>query len=140
MSLMESSASVRNALRFRFRGRDVALEKFSPRATVLDWLREEQRATGTKEGCAEGDCGACTVALGRLKGGRLTYEAVNACILFMGQLDGVELVTVEDLAEGETLHPVQQAMVDLHASQCGFCTPGIVMSLFAVRIAWSEVR
>src|SRR5579871_4666861 len=130
MSLLESSGKVRKALRFRFRGGDVALESFSPRATVLDWLREDQRATGTKEGCAEGDCGACTVALGRFRDGRLTYEAVNACILFLGQLDGTELVTIEDLAQGDTLHPVQQAMVDLHGSQCGFCTPGIVMSLF----------
>ena len=130
MSVMQTEAPVRKALRFRFRDRDVAIETFSPRATVLDWLRDQERATGTKEGCAEGDCGACTVALGRLKGGKLVYEAVNACTLFMGQLDGVELVTVEDLAEGETLHPVQQAMVDLHGSQCGFCTPGIVMSLF----------
>ncbi len=125
-----SHSKVRSALRFRFRGRDVTLEKFSPRATLLDWLREDQNARGTKEGCGEGDCGACTVALGRLKGGRLAYEAVNACILFLGQIDGTELVTIEDLADGETLHPVQQAMVDLHGSQCGFCTPGIVMSLF----------
>jgi len=127
---MTAPSQVRKTLRFRFRGRDVTLEKFSPRATLLDWLREDQRATGTKEGCAEGDCGACTVALGRLKNGKLAYEAVNACILFLGQIDGMELVTIEDLADGETLHPVQQAMVDLHGSQCGFCTPGIVMSLF----------
>ncbi len=122
---------VRSALRFRFRGREVVLDRFSPRATVLDWLREDERATGTKEGCAEGDCGACTVVLARLRRGKLTYEAVNACILLLGQLDGAELITVEDLATGDTLHPVQQAMVDHHGSQCGFCTPGIVMSLFA---------
>ncbi len=121
----------RGTLRFRFRSRYVEIERFSPRATVLDWLREEALAKGTKEGCGEGDCGACTVVLARLKGGRLGYEAVNACILLLGQLDGVELITVEDLADGDTLHPVQQAMVDLHGSQCGFCTPGIVMSLFA---------
>ncbi|HXZ14910.1 MAG TPA: 2Fe-2S iron-sulfur cluster-binding protein, partial [Roseiarcus sp.] len=122
---------VRSELHFRFRGRDVALDRFSPRATVLDWLREEALAKGTKEGCGEGDCGACTVVLARLKDGRLRYDAVNACILLLGQLDGAELITVEDLAEGDVLHPVQQAMVDLHGSQCGFCTPGIVMSLFA---------
>jgi xanthine dehydrogenase small subunit len=118
-------------LHFRFRGRDVVLDRFAPRSTVLDWLREEALAKGTKEGCGEGDCGACTVVLARLRGGRLRYDAVNACILLVGQLDGAELITVEDLADGGVLHPVQQAMVDLHGSQCGFCTPGIVMSLFA---------
>ncbi len=127
----DKPANFRHALRFRFRGREVALDRFSPRATVLDWLREEAGAKGTKEGCAEGDCGACTVVLARLRGGRLSYDAMNACILLLGQLDGAELITVEDLAEGEALHPLQQAMVDHHGSQCGFCTPGIVMSLFA---------
>ena len=131
MSFEARSTAARDALRFRFRGGDVALRQFSPRATVLDWLREEMGAKGTKEGCAEGDCGACTVILARLKGGRLAYEPFNACILLLGQLDGAELITIEDLASGAELHPLQQAMVDTHASQCGFCTPGIVMSLFA---------
>jgi xanthine dehydrogenase small subunit len=121
----------RDALRFRFRGGDVELRQFSPRATVLDWLREDMGAKGTKEGCAEGDCGACTVVLARLRAGRLAYEPFNACILLLGQLEGAELITIEDLAAGGELHPLQQAMVDTHASQCGFCTPGIVMSLFA---------
>src|SRR6185437_13669184 len=131
MSFEARPAAARDALRFRFRGRDVALRHFSPRATVLDWLREDIGAKGTKEGCAEGDCGACTVVLARLKGGRLAYEPFNACILLLGQLDGAELITIEDLSTGGELHPLQQAMVDTHASQCGFCTPGIVMSLFA---------
>jgi xanthine dehydrogenase small subunit len=131
MSFEARPTGARDALRFRFRGGDVALQQFSPRATVLDWLREEMGAKGTKEGCAEGDCGACTVVLARLKEGRLAYEPFNACILLLGQLDGAELITVEDLASGGELHPLQQAMVDAHASQCGFCTPGIVMSLFA---------
>jgi len=131
MSFEARSTTARDALRFRFRGGDVALRQFSPRATVLDWLREEMGAKGTKEGCAEGDCGACTVVLARLKGDRLVYEPLNACILLLGQLDGAELITIEDLAAGGELHPLQQAMVDTHASQCGFCTPGIVMSLFA---------
>jgi xanthine dehydrogenase small subunit len=131
MSFEARPAAARDALRFRFRGGDVALRQFSPRATLLDWLREEMGATGTKEGCAEGDCGACTVVLARLKGGRIAYEPFNACILLLGQIDGAELITIEDLAAGGELHPLQQAMVDAHASQCGFCTPGIVMSLFA---------
>jgi xanthine dehydrogenase small subunit len=131
MSFEARQTGARDSLRFRFRGGDVALQRFSPRATVLDWLREERGAKGTKEGCAEGDCGACTVVLARLRDGRLAYEPFNACILLLGQLDGVELMTIEDLAGGGELHPLQQAMVDYHGSQCGFCTPGIVMSLFA---------
>ena len=131
MSCETRPTRVRNSLRFLFRGGEVVLDHFSPRTTVLDWLREEMRAKGTKEGCAEGDCGACTVVLARLKGGALAYEPFNACILLLGQLDGAELITIEDLAVSGELHPLQRAMVDHHASQCGFCTPGIVMSLFA---------
>ncbi len=123
---------MRDAIRFMRRGEVVGAEGFRPRTTLLDYLRLVERATGTKEGCAEGDCGACTVALGRLRGGRLVYEPVNACILLLGQVDGAEVVTVEDLAGTQGLHPVQAAMVAHHGSQCGFCTPGIVMSLFAL--------
>ncbi len=122
----------RNAIRFLRRGRVVTLADVPPMRTVLDWLRLEERSRGTKEGCNEGDCGACTVALGTLRDGRVTYEPVNACILLMGQLDGKELVTVDDLGEEGELHPVQQALVDSHGSQCGFCTPGFVMSLFTL--------
>jgi len=123
---------LRDHIRFIFRGKPVAVRGFSPIRSLLDWLREDQRATGTKEGCNEGDCGACTVVLVRVEGGRLVYRPVNACITFLGMADGAEVLTVEDLACGQTLHPIQQAMVDHHASQCGFCTPGIVMSLFAM--------
>jgi xanthine dehydrogenase small subunit len=112
-------------------GRVVRLRAFQPRGTLLDWLRLEERSTGTKEACAEGDCGACTVVLARRRDGRLVYEPVNACIALVGQIDGAELITVEDLAGGGPLHPVQQALAERHGSQCGFCTPGIVMSLFA---------
>jgi xanthine dehydrogenase small subunit len=123
---------VRDHIRFVFRGREERLSAFPPTLSVLDWLREHRRATGTKEGCNEGDCGACTVVLLRHAEGRVTRLPVNACITLVGMLDGAELMTIEDLAEGDALHPVQQAMVDHHGSQCGFCTPGIVMSLFAL--------
>jgi len=133
MAANDKGAGLRGSLTFRFRGRTVALDSFAPRATLLDWLREEAGAKGTKEGCNEGDCGACTIVLSRLQpDGALSYEPVNACILLLGQVDGAEVLTVEDLAEGQRLHPVQQAMVDHHGSQCGFCTPGIVMSLLAL--------
>ena len=121
----------RNALHFLRRGRTVRLDRFPPRTTLLDWLRLQERSTGTKEGCAEGDCGACAVVVVRERGGRLVYEPVNSCITLLGQMDGAELITVEDLADDGTLHPVQAAMAGQHGSQCGFCTPGIVMSLFA---------
>ncbi|HEX6141081.1 MAG TPA: xanthine dehydrogenase small subunit [Geminicoccaceae bacterium] len=104
-----------------------------PTTTVLDWLRGVERRTGTKEGCNEGDCGACTVVVARLLDGRIVYEPVNACIQFVPTLDGKQLLTVEDLkGDDGRLHPVQQAMVECHGSQCGFCTPGFVMSLFAM--------
>lgn len=122
----------RDEIRFLLNGTDVALRDVGASQTVLDFLRLDQRLTGTKEGCAEGDCGACTVLVGRLQNGALRYEAVNACIRFLASLDGCHVVTVEHLsATGGQLHPVQQAMVDYHGSQCGFCTPGFVMSLYA---------
>ena len=120
------------ALQFFRRGKIVSVEHFAPDTMLLDYLRLTERSRGTKEGCNEGDCGACTVVVGKLKNGQVEYKAVNACILFLGQIHGKELITVEDLAEGGKLHPVQRAMVELHASQCGFCTPGFVMSLFAL--------
>jgi xanthine dehydrogenase small subunit len=121
----------RNTLHFIRSGRRMRIARFAPRATLLDWLRLDERATGTKEGCAEGDCGACAVVIARERDGRLVHESVNSCITLLGQIDGAELITVEDLAENGALHPVQEAMARLHGSQCGFCTPGIVMSLFA---------
>ena len=123
----------RDVVRFLRRGRLVERRDFAPAETLLDHLRLRERALGTKEGCAEGDCGACTVAIGRHRAGRFVYEPVNACIQLLGMVDGTEVVTVEDLAPaGGGLHPVQQALVDAHASQCGFCTPGFVMTLFTL--------
>ncbi len=107
-----------------------------PDTSVLELLRETLGQTGTKEGCASGDCGACTVAIGEAgPDGRVHYHSANACITPAHQLQGRHLVTVEGLAQGEALHPAQAAMVACHASQCGFCTPGIVMSLFTLHEA-----
>src|ERR1044072_9967801 len=93
---------MRGEVRFIRRGKVVRLPNVSPTLTLLDHLRLAERATGTKEGCAEGDCGACTVVLRRLRGDKLTYEPVNACILFAAQADGSEVITVEDLARGRS--------------------------------------
>ncbi|MEM9631729.1 MAG: xanthine dehydrogenase small subunit [Pseudomonadota bacterium] len=126
----------RNEIRFLLNGADVAVRDVPADKTLLDYIRLERRMTGSKEGCAEGDCGACTVLVGRLHGGVLKYETVNACIRFLASLDGCHVVTIEHLrGEKGGLHPIQQAMVDFHGSQCGFCTPGFVMSLYAL---WME--
>jgi xanthine dehydrogenase small subunit len=119
-------------VRFVSRGQVVTVAPDVPHTmTVLEYLRTRLRRTGSKEGCAEGDCGACTVVVADAgPDGKLRHRAVNACILFIHQLDGKALFTVDDLSDDGHLHPVQQAMVDVHASQCGFCTPGFVMSLF----------
>jgi xanthine dehydrogenase small subunit len=131
--VLEEAGGMRDTLRFVLGDELVEIASCDPTLTVLDWLRLDRRMTGSKEGCAEGDCGACTVVIGRLDHGALRYEAINACIRFLPTLDGCHLLTVEHLkGEDGALHPVQQAMVDCHGSQCGFCTPGIVMSLFAL--------
>ena len=125
-------AATRNKLSFMLDGKRVDLNTLKPTTTVLSFLREYLNRTGTKEGCAEGDCGACTVVVADLHRGGLRYRAINACIQFLPILDGKCLYTVESLKRQQTLHPVQQALLDCHASQCGFCTPGFVMSLFAL--------
>ncbi len=119
-------------IRFLLNRQAVELADAPADLTALDYLRAHCGKRGTKEGCASGDCGACTVVVATARDGRLDYRAVNSCITYVGALHGKQLLTVEDLADGEALHPVQQAMVAQHGSQCGFCTPGFVMSMFAL--------
>jgi len=124
---------VQRPVRFILDGEVHSVERIDPARTVLQYLREDLLRTGSKEGCAEGDCGACTVVVASLHGDQLRYQAINSCIQFLPTLDGKALFTVESLSDPQgPLHPVQQAMWECHGSQCGFCTPGFVMSLFAV--------
>ncbi|WP_234853425.1 xanthine dehydrogenase small subunit [Paracoccus everestensis] len=121
------------ALRFLLNGRPVELTAVGASDTLLDFLRIDRRLTGTKEGCAEGDCGACTVLVGRLTDDGLVYEPVNACIRFLASCHGCHVVTIEHLRGPDGgLHPIQAAMVEYHGSQCGFCTPGIIMALYGL--------
>lgn len=133
---MPQDTKVRTEIRFYLNDREMRLNEVGADDTLLDFLRIDQRLIGTKEGCAEGDCGACTVLVGRLTPAGLHYEVVNACIRFLASLDGCHVVTIEYLGgPSGRLSPVQQAMVEHHGSQCGFCTPGIVMSLYALWMA-----
>ncbi len=125
--------AARHHIRFRLGDEIRELSDIDPNLTLLRYLREREGLTGTKEGCAEGDCGACTVAVGEIVDGTLQYRAMNACILFLPMLDGRHVLTVEHLRDTDgTLHPAQTALIAHHGSQCGFCTPGFVMSLFAL--------
>ena len=121
-----------NIVKFVYQNKIREVKNPDPNETLLNYIRTKLKKTGTKEGCAEGGCGACTVVLGELKKNNISYKAINSCIAFLPSLEGKQLILVEDLnVEGE-LHPVQKAMVNYHGSQCGFCTPGFVMSLFAM--------
>ena len=130
---------MRDTITFVLNNRIERVSGLSGDATLLDWLRQRRRLTGSKEGCAEGDCGACTVVVARRDSatGAMRWHPVNACIQFMGMLEGTSVTTIEGIMpageDAPDLHPCQQVMVDRHGSQCGFCTPGFVMSLFA---AW----
>lgn len=120
-------------IRFFYQGRVQEVDSAAPTRTVLQHLREDLHCTGTKEGCAEGDCGACTVVIGSLVDGELELRNVNSCIQFLPTLDGKAVFTVEDLKQQDgSLHPVQEALVECHGSQCGFCTPGFAMSLWSL--------
>jgi len=122
-----------NTIQFVYRERIVEINNLDSTETVLNYVRTKLNKTGTKEGCAEGGCGACTVVIGELNNNKINYNAVNSCIMFLPTLQGKQLILIEDLISKKgLLHPVQQAMVNYHGSQCGFCTPGFVMSLFSM--------
>ena len=122
-----------STIRFIHKNKVLSIHNPDPNETILNFVRTKLGKTGTKEGCAEGGCGACTIVLGELKKSKIIYKAINACIAFVPTLAGKQLILVEDLVSGDgSLHPIQKAMIDYHGSQCGFCTPGFVMSLFAM--------
>lgn len=125
---------MRDTIRFVRNGKIEEIQNVDPTHTLLNYLRYDLGDTGSKEGCAEGDCGACTIMLGELVEGEMIYSAVNACIQFLPMIDGKEVVTVENISTSPAEpHPVQTAMASANATQCGFCTPGFVMSLVAER-------
>lgn len=121
------------AIRFNLNGLPRVEAAASATMTVLDWLRTRAHLTGTKEGCGEGDCGACTIMVGRTHNGAVRWQAVNACLMVMGQLDGAAVLTVEGVTPADGLNPVQQALIDADATQCGYCTPGFVMAMTALQ-------
>jgi xanthine dehydrogenase small subunit len=118
-----------NEISFILNGQKILLQNPSPTKTLLDWLREEMKLTGTKEGCNEGDCGACTVLVTNLKGGKPEYKALNACILFLPQINDKVLRTIEGIKDQNKKIKIQREMITQHGSQCGFCTPGFIVSL-----------
>ena len=122
-----------NIIRYVFENKIHEIKNLDPNETILNFVRLRLKKTGTKEGCAEGGCGACTVVIGELEKNNIRYKAINSCIAFTTSLEGKQLIIVEDLMQKNgSLHPVQTAMVNFHGSQCGFCTPGFVMSLFSM--------
>jgi len=122
-----------NIIKFILNDRIQEIHNPDPNETILNYIRLRLKKTGTKEGCAEGGCGACTIVVGELKKNNIIYKAINSCIAFTPSLEGKQLLVIEDLMlKSGSLHPVQSAMVNYHGSQCGFCTPGFVMSLFSM--------
>ena len=123
---------VSDTIKFLFNNKIFKIKNPDPNKTILNYIRNDLKMTGTKEGCAEGGCGACTIVLGELNKNKIVYKAINACISFLPILNGKQLILIEDLSNGKSLHPVQEAMIKFHGSQCGFCTPGFTMSLFSM--------
>ena len=123
---------VSDTIQFILNNKILKIKNPDPNKTILNYIRNDLKMMGTKEGCAEGGCGACTIVLGELNKNEIVYKAINACISFLPILNGKQLILVEDLNNGNNLHPVQEAMIKFHGSQCGFCTPGFTMSLFSM--------
>ena len=123
---------VSDTIQFILNNKILKIKNPNPNKTILNYIRNDLKLTGTKEGCAEGGCGACTIVLGELNKNKIVYKAINACISFLPILNGKQLILVEDLNDDNNLHPVQEAMIKFHGSQCGFCTPGFTMSLFSM--------
>ena len=132
---------ISNSISFIRKDRVVEINNPDPNETLLNYIRTKLKKTGTKEGCAEGGCGACTVVLGELKSNKVIYKAINSCITLLPTLQGKQLILIEDLiSKNGSLHPVQEAMVNCHGSQCGFCTPGFVMALFSMFKKYSNFK
>ena len=124
---------ISSSVKFLLNDKLVEIKNPDPNQTLLNYIRSDLKKTGTKEGCSEGGCGACTIVLGELVDNKIVYKAINSCISFVPSLNGKQLLIVEDLvSQNGKLHPVQDAMIKYHGSQCGFCTPGFVMSLFSM--------
>ena len=129
-----------NIVKFVYKNKILEIKNPDTNETILNYVRTKLKKTGTKEGCAEGGCGACTIVIGELEKNNIKYKAINSCIAFLPSLEGKQLILVEDLIFKNELHPVQKAMVNYHGSQCGFCTPGFVMSLFAMYKNFSSYK
>jgi len=130
-----------NCISFVHEDQIIEVKNPDPNETLLNYIRTKLKKTGTKEGCAEGGCGACTIVIGELKNNEINYRAINSCITLLPTIQGKQLILVEDLISKDgKLHPVQEAMVNCHGSQCGFCTPGFVMALFSMFKNYSNFK
>ena len=124
---------VSDTIQFLLNDKIYKVKNPDPNKTILNYVRNDLKKTGTKEGCAEGGCGACTVVLGELNNNKIIYKSINACISFLPILNGKQLILIEDLVFRNKPHMVQEALIKFHGSQCGFCTPGFTMSLFSMQ-------
>ena len=131
---------VSDTIQFIYNNKIFKIKNPNPNQTILDFIRSDLKKTGTKEGCAEGGCGACTIVLGELKNQKLIYKSINSCISFLPIINGKHLILIENLNSDKKLHPIQEAMVKFHGSQCGFCTPGFAMSLFSMYKNYSTIN